>query len=125
MAFSRYIKFTSDIEAIEELPRDLSRVLKQSGIEVGADVMLEDEGWGITFHHKGAVYRFCSRFNQGSEPLECMGWLESDTKRGFFASLFGPRESHSYPEIEPIIQTAFSRLQNVREIAWCSGDDER
>lgn len=124
MAFSRYIKFTSDLDVVEELPRDLLRVLKESGFEVGEDVMQEDEGWGITFRHKESGYRFYSRFNQGTEPLECMGWLERDTKRGFFASLFGPREIHSYPEIEPVIQTAFSRLQNVREVAWCSGDDE-
>jgi len=124
MAFARYIKFVSQLDSVEQLPRQLIHTLKESVVEVGDDVMQEDEGWGITFRHNGGAYRFYSRFDGGSEPLECMGWVEHQDDHGFLASLFGPKETYRYPEIEPLVQSAFSRLPNVRDVAWCSGDEK-
>ena len=85
MAFARYIKFVSQLDAIEELPRQMIRALEAGGIEVGSRLMQEDEGWGFSFWYDGGTYRFCSRFDAVSEPLDCMGWVERDTGfLGFF-----------------------------------------
>lgn len=124
MAFARYIKFVSNLASVEELPQNLKRVLEESGVGVFPDVIREDEGWCVDFRHNGGTYRFCSRFDSISDPLQCMGWLETKPDRGFLASLFGPKENNRYPEIEPIIQSAFAQLPNVREVAWCSGEEK-
>ena len=124
MAFARYIQFVTQWESVEELPGHFIRALKENGVEARDDVMLEDEGWGINFRHNGAVYRFYSRLDVGSEPLECMGWVERQDNRGFFASLFGSKETYCYPELEPIIQSALTRLPHVQDVAWCSGDED-
>lgn len=119
MTFARYIKFVSKLDSVEVLPGHLINALKEGGIVARTDVVREDEGWGITFHHAGADFRFYSRFDVGSEPLECMGWLERQDNQAFFAS----KETHCYPELEPIIHAALNRLPDVQEIAWVSGDE--
>ena len=121
MSFARYIKFTSQLDAVEELPREMRRVLSERGIEVGSHTILEDEGWGFTFRYAGGSYQFCSRFDPTSEPLACMGWIERET--GFLAGMFGPRETYNYPEIEPLVQSALASLPTVRDASWCSGDE--
>lgn len=121
MAFARYISFLSHLDSVEELPRSLTHALKQMSVDADSHVATEDEGWAVTFRRNGVGYRFCSRFDVTSEPLDCMGWLERDT--GFLASLFGSRETHTYPDIEPIIQSALAGLPTVRGVAWRSGDE--
>jgi len=121
MSFSRYIRFFSQIDAVEQLPVQMRHALRDRGIEVGSRTMREDEGWGVSFRHAGDSYCFFSRFDVTSEPLECMGWLERD--RGFVSSLFSSRETHSYPELEPIVQAALASLPTVRDVLWCSEDD--
>lgn len=121
MAFARYISFVSDLESVEELPSSLVNALKGMSVEADSRVATEDEGWSVTFRHNGVCYRFCSRFDIASEPLECMGWVERAS--GFLASLFGPRETHTYPDIEPIIKSALARLPTVRDVTWRSGDE--
>lgn len=121
MAFARYISFVSQLDSVEEVPRSLAQALKRMSVDTDLHVTTEDEGWGITFRHNGVGYRFWSRFDITSEPLDCMGWLERDI--GFLASLFGSRETNTYPEIEPIIQSALAGLPTVRDVSWRSGND--
>jgi hypothetical protein len=121
MAFARYISFLSQLDSVDELPSSLVHALKEMNVEADSRVAREDEGWAVTFRHNGVGYRFCSRFDITSEPLQCMGWLERDT--GFFASMFGARETNEHRDVEPIIHSALARLLVVRDPVWHSGDD--
>jgi hypothetical protein len=121
MSFARYVVFESDLDSVEELPLSLLKALRAAGIETARRVGEEDEGWWVTFRHNGVAYEFCSRFDITSEPLECMGWLQRKT--GFFASFLSPRETYTYPELEPVIESALASVPSVRALAWCSGDD--
>lgn len=121
MAFARYISFVSHLDCVDELPGSLVCALKDIGVEVGSRISTEDEGWAVTFRHNGVDYRFCSRFDITSEPLECMGWVERET--GFVASMLGPRETYEHRDVEPILQSALARLPIVRDPVWHSGDD--
>jgi hypothetical protein len=120
MTYTRYISFVSQNDSFDELPHSLLLALNSKVVEVDPRVVTEDEGWAISFRYTGHKYKFCSRCNKDSEPLECMGWLERNL--GFFASLFASNETHSYSDIEPIIQTALSSLTTVKEVEWLSGN---